>query len=114
MVLASAVLASFLILPLIGFAQVTPEVPPESAPTVITTAGGLIDLIERIGNWVFAFLLAVAGVFLIYAGFLWVTAGGSPENVTKARTMLTNAIIGVAVALLARGLIMVIRGVIGA
>ena len=113
-VLASAILAASLVLPLAGLAQVTPELPPESAPTVITTAGGLIDLIERIGNWVFAFLLAVAGVFLIYAGFLWVTAGGSPENVTKARTMLINALIGVAIALLARGAIAVVRGVIGA
>jgi len=109
-VLSAIALTGMLALPLIGLAQ---EVPPEEAPTPITTAGGFIDLIERIGNWIFSFLLVVAGVFIIYAGFLWVTAGGNPENVTKAKTMLINALVGVAIALVAKGLVMVIRGVIG-
>ena len=109
-VLTTLALAGILALPAVGLAQ---EIPPETAPTVITTATGMIDLIERIGNWVFAFLLVVAGIFLIYAGFLWVTAGGNPENVTKARTMLINALIGIAIALLARGLVLVVRGIIG-
>ncbi len=109
-ILSTAVLASMLVLPAVGLAQ---EISPETAPTVITTAVGFISFIERIGNWIFAFLLVIAGLFLIYAGFLWVTAGGNPENVTKARQMLINALIGVAIALLAKGLVFVVRGIIG-
>jgi len=83
------------------------------APTVVTSAQGLLNLIDGIGDWAFAAVLVVSALFLIYAGFLWATAGGNPEGATKARTMLTNALIGVVVALLARGLVQVVKSVIG-
>lgn len=114
-ILPILVLAGFsavLLAPLVAWADTTPE-SPETAPTVVESAHELISLIERIGNWVFALLIAVAAVFLIYAGFKWVTAGGNPEEVNKARLMLINALIGVAIALLARGMVQVIRSVIG-
>lgn len=109
-ILSTAILAGMLVLPVLALAQ---EESTEVAPTVVTSASELVDLIERVGNWIFAFLLAVAAIFLLYAGFKWATAGGNPEEVNKARLMLINALIGVAVALLARGMVMVIRGVIG-
>lgn len=33
-------------------------------------------------------------VFIIYAGFLWMTAAGNEEAVTKAKDIIKNAIIG--------------------
>jgi len=38
---------------------------------------------------------------LIYAGFLWMTAGGSEEKVKKARGMIFNAIVGLVIIVLA-------------
>ncbi|MBI4139136.1 hypothetical protein HY479_03230, partial [Candidatus Uhrbacteria bacterium] len=35
--------------------------------------------------------------YLLYGGFLWMTAGGSEEGVTKAKTMIRNAIIGLVI-----------------
>lgn len=35
--------------------------------------------------------------FMIYAGFLWMTAGGDEEKVRKARGMIFNAIIGLVI-----------------
>ncbi len=35
----------------------------------------------------------------IYAGFLWMTAGGEDEKVTKAKALLMQAVIGLAVIL---------------
>lgn len=50
-------------------------------------------------------LLSLTGmVFLcltIYAGYLWMTAGGNEDEVAKAKTLLTQAVIGLAVILLA-------------
>lgn len=50
-------------------------------------------------------LLSLTGmVFLcltIYAGYLWMTAGGNEDEVTKAKTLLTQAVIGLGVILLA-------------
>jgi len=62
------------------------------------------DLATIIGA-VIKIVLAILGVMLlilvIYAGILWMTAGGSPEDVTKAKTMLQNAVIGLAITLAA-------------
>lgn len=82
------------------------------APTVFSDVAGLKNLIDKIGDWVFIVLMAVAGTFLIVAGLMWVTAGGNPEKVNKARQMLVNALIGVAIGLLARGIVMVIDSII--
>lgn len=105
-------LTGLLVLPLVGLAA-PPEVSPETAPTAITNAVGLVALIERIGNWIFAILVTIASVFLIYAGFLWTTAGGDPQKATKARTILIDSLIGVVVALLARGLVLVVKSIVG-
>ena len=90
----------------------TPDTDGKCLGTSITTAGGLIELIETIGNWIFAALLGVAAIFLVVAGFMFVTAGGNPEQATKARQMLINALIGVAIALGAKGMITVITNLI--
>ena len=84
-----------------------------TAPVIVSSGSDLIGLINTIGNWIFAVLLAVAALFLIIAGFMFVTAAGNPETVTKARGMLINALIGVAVALGARGLVAVVSSILG-
>lgn len=38
-------------------------------------------------------ILAVAG--FLYGGYLYITSGGSPEQVKKARVVFTNVVIGV-------------------
>jgi hypothetical protein len=50
-----------------------------------------------IGQILLYALTLVGVIFLaltIYAGFLWMTAGGNEEKIKKAKGMLTNAIIG--------------------
>jgi len=84
----------------------------QEAPTVITTGGDLVNLINKVGNWIFTILLAVAGIMLIMAGFFWITAGGNPENVKKASDMLRNSLIGVAVAVGAKGLVLLIENIV--
>ncbi len=50
-------------------------------------------------------LLGLLGtIFLcltLYAGYLWMTAGGNEDDVTKAKTLLTRAVIGLMIILLA-------------
>ena len=40
-------------------------------------------------------------LIIVYAGWLYLSSGGSSENVTKAKTILKNSIIGYVVALAA-------------
>lgn len=108
--LPALVLASLLVIPVVGLANDTGL---QEAPEGPQTGGELVLLIEKIGNWAFTILLVVAVVFLIIAGFWFVTAQGDPEKINKARQMLINALIGIAIALLAKGLVAVIGSILG-
>lgn len=60
------------------------------------------SLPQAVGN-VISIALSFIGVILliiiVYAGFLWLTAGGSEEQVGRAKKLIKNGIIGVAIAL---------------
>ncbi|MFZ5364855.1 MAG: Ig-like domain-containing protein [Patescibacteria group bacterium] len=58
-------------------------------------------IIARIIRIVFGFLGVIALALVIYGGFVWMTAGGDPEQVSKAKKILVNALIGLAIILLA-------------
>ena len=55
-------------------------------------------------NWFFGITLAVAVIMLIYAGFTYITSGGNETKLQTASKILIFALIGVAIALLAKGL----------
>jgi hypothetical protein len=55
--------------------------------------------------YIFGFLIVVVVLMLMISAYMFVTAGGNPEQVTKAKNFLIYALIGLAVAVLARGLV---------
>lgn len=71
----------------------------------LTTAqcNGSACLIEIIGN-VVAVAIQFAGVillcYLLYAGFLYMTAGGESKDVQKAQDMIKNAVIGLVIVVI--------------
>jgi len=71
---------------------------------LITQPGQVVGFINKVGDWFFTILMAVAGVFIILAAWTFLTAGGNPDNVTKARQMLIYAAVGIAVGVLAKGI----------
>lgn len=52
---------------------------------------------------VIAYVLGLVGmlflIMVIYSGYQWISAGGNEEMITKAKTRLTNAIIGLGATL---------------
>jgi len=54
----------------------------------------LTQIIGQIINVALGFLGIVLLFYLLYAGFLWMTAGGDEGKVKTARTMISQAIIG--------------------
>lgn len=110
-ILPTLFLTSLLAMPVLVAA--VGEAPGEGAPEIVRSAAELIALIERIGDWIFGLLLVIAAIMLVVSGFFFITAAGSAEKVGTARTMLINALIGVAVALAAKGLVMVVRSILG-
>lgn len=65
----------------------------------------LLDVATRIG-------LAAAALFLAWAGFLYMTAGGSPRRMETAKDAAFAAIGGLAVVLLARTIASLVQNAI--
>lgn len=76
------------------------------------SAGAILDLLDLVTDWIFAIAMAVALIYLVLAGFQFVTGGGDPTKVTQARQKLIYAIIGIGVALISAGFIATLRWLI--
>lgn len=64
-----------------------------------------------------AALVVVAYVtifFLLKGGFLYMTAAGAPDRMTSAKKTITNAVIGLVIALLAASIVNAVAGAINA
>ena len=64
--------------------------------------------------WAFYFLIVLAVIFIIIAGFKYLTAAGDPEKVKSAGTMLIYTAVAIGVALLARAVPLIIGSFLGA
>ncbi len=95
-------LVGFLVAPLTASAQFS-----AAAGKLNAVAGktGLTSSFEGSISTIITGVLSLAGtVFLVltvYAGILWMTAQGKEEQVTKAKDIVTQAIIGLAITLAA-------------
>ncbi len=58
-----------------------------------------IGLAARIVNVALGFTGVLLVVLFLYAGFLWMTAAGSEEKITKAKRLMGNAVVGLALVL---------------
>ena len=110
-ILLTLTIINLLLLPVVSLAVVVS--PTETIPTIITTPGDIIVIIDAIANWIFVILLAVAVIFILIAAFQFLTAGGAPERVSAARTNLLYAVVGVGVAVLAKGFIELVKTIAG-
>lgn len=54
-------------------------------------------LVQSLANWVAAIALPIAAIFIIYSGFLFVTAGGNQSKLDAAKTTFYWTMIGTAI-----------------
>jgi len=69
------------------------------------TSEKALKILPTILSYVYGTFLVIVVLMIIVAGYMFVTAGGSPEKVTTARNVLMYSLIGLAIAVVARGLI---------
>jgi len=84
---------------------------PPANPTCNTT---FTDIIDKILNFIFYIGVAIFPIMAIIAGALFLSSGGDPSKVKKAKDVLLYSVIGLFIVLLAKGIISVIKSVIGA
>jgi hypothetical protein len=76
-----------------------------NADSIIALFTSLLEVATRVG-------LAVASLFLAWAGFLYMTASGSPRRMESAKDAAFAAIGGLAVVLLAHTIAQLVQSAI--
>lgn len=79
----------------------------------ITNTDTLVNTVMALVGWVAWFVGLLAVVSGLYSGILFITGGGNADKIVKARNVLLYSIIGIAVAVLAFGLVAVSRSIFG-
>jgi len=64
----------------------------------------LATKVGKLIGTVLAFVGVLFLILMIYAGLMWMTAGGNEQTVDKSKTLIINAIIGLVIVLAAYGL----------
>jgi len=66
------------------------------------------EILTKATNWFFGIVIMIAVIMIIAAGFTYITSGGADTKIKSALNKLIFALVGVAIALLAKGLIYLI------
>ncbi len=75
--------------------------------------GTFSELVTAIIGFIRTIALVAAPIVFIIAGLMYYMAAGNPEQVKKATDLMKWAAIGLVIILIAEGISMVIRGVMG-
>lgn len=65
---------------------------------------GVLMMFGKVISVILGFLGTLLTIIILYAGFLWLTAGGNQDQISKARTWLINSVIGLIIVLSASGI----------
>lgn len=103
------VLAAAVLMPLVATA---------ATPYSIESIGSAIGLrdtdlkrtVINIIQWVLGILAILAVALVIYGGFLWMTSAGNEERVDKGKKVISAALIGLVVVILAWAIVIFIAG----
>lgn len=76
------------------FTDVLDDTATEVYGSPTADSGDLIYVVGSIISVVLSVLGIVLLIFMLYGGFLWMTAGGDADQVKKAKSVMINATIG--------------------
>ena len=68
---------------------------------------------ERIVGYILGLIGSVALLLIVISGAMYMTSAGSEEKIASSKKILTAAVIGLGIALLAYSLLLVIMTVLG-
>jgi len=106
--IALAGILSLLAVPTIALGQATGSTPGQQVPV----DAGFEATLNNIVDWLFTILLIVAVIAILIAAFFFITSAGDPEKVKTARQFVIYALIGVVIAVLAKGLVNFVSSIV--
>ncbi len=71
------------------------------------------DIIDRIIDFIFRIAIILAPLMVVIGGVMIATAAGNPQQVARARSLLIWTAIGFAIVLLSKGIIVIIKQLLG-
>jgi len=99
-------------MPSAAYAALNGAAAGEPAPEVLAV-NDLGTVINNLQAWIIGLLAAVATLFLVIGFARYMTAGGDPSEIERAKGALKAAAIGYAGALLAPVLMTALKGILG-
>lgn len=72
------------------------------------------DIINKIIDFIFNIALVLAPLMIVWAGGLYITSGGNPDQTTKAKNIILYTLTGFAIILLSKGFVVIIKQLLGA
>ena len=81
-------------------------------PIAAPDTSGLAHVIDNLRAWIMGILAAVATLYLTIGGVRYLTAGGDPTEVEKAKSAFKSAAIGYALAFLAPVLLTMLQSIL--
>ena len=107
---------ALLVVPAVSFALSSNGglVPCDNSSGDVCNFTQLMNLVNGIIHFILFFMaVPIAAIMFAYAGFLMVTSGGSTESRSKAKSIFTNALIGLAFAVAAWLIVRTILSILG-
>ena len=99
-----------LALPTLVSASVTTYTIADIGGSVGLGTADLKDTVVNIIQWVLGILALVAVVMIIIGGFQWMTAAGNEKRIEKAKKVISAAVIGLIIVLLAWAIVIFVAG----
>lgn len=89
--------------------------PPSGKTCLCSPIGSktIEDLLDNVINYIWWFATAIVPIMIVYGAFTFMTAGDSVEKVSKAKNIIMYAIIGYAIVLFARGIVVILADILG-
>lgn len=86
---------------------------PDCGPNGECTFEHLVELANNLIQFMFKFGAIIAGLLIAYAGWLYLTSGGNPGNVSKAKGIFWKVLVGFVIMLGAYLVVTLILRVLG-
>jgi len=73
------------------------------------TSSSIEAVVDRIANFLILVFIPIAVIMILYGAFTFITADGDEAKIKKAKQILTWAVVGIAILLVAKSTVVVIE-----
>ena len=109
----AAIIAASLLLPVVALAQADSNFGLDQLSSIEIGRQSLVDTISSIVNIVLGILGIVAFIIILYGGFLWMTSKGDEKQVSKAKKVIIDGVIGLAIILASWAIAVFVMNLLG-